>query len=279
MLTSSFAPRLTVHAAASRPALLVAACALAIALPALAAPATASAQAQLTPDQIVERALDTNTIGFQTGEAMMTLIIQDASGATRERRMHVRGMSDNGSTRALIRVQAPAEVAGQAYLFRENPRGEDDVFVFLPALDDAPRRIAGSQKNASFMGTHFTYADLEGRDISDARYTRLDDEDLGGHRVYVIDAVPTTGSDYARIRLWIRQSDFIPLRVRFFNRQGEAVKTLFTEQTDTTSSGRVYVRRMTLRPASGGATTMVIDSANFDAAVSASEFTPASLTQ
>lgn len=234
----------------------------------------------LSADEIVNRALETDTAGFQTGEVVMSLIIQDASGETRERRMQVRGMTENGDGRALVRVVAPVEQAGQSYLFRENAGGQDDVFVYLPALDDAPRRISGSQKNGSFMGTHFTYADLESRDIRDATYTRLPDETIGTFPVYVVDAVPNDGveSEYARIRMWVRTTDFIPLRIRFFDDAGTAQQTMFTEET-AVDGERVYVRRLTLRPATGGATTMIIDNVDFDAAIAPSEFTRENLTR
>lgn len=254
---------------------------LALALLLLAGAAPGYAQdAALTADEIVERSLDTDTVGFQTGQVVMSLIIQDDTGETRERRLQVRGMREGDDSRALVRVIAPAEQAGQSYLFRENTNGEDDVFVFLPALDDAPRRISGSQKNGSFMGTHFTYADLESRDIRDAAYERLPDENIGGFPVYVVDARPTDGADseYARIRMWVRASDFIPLRIRFFDESDAVQQTMFTEET-AVSGERVYVRRLTLRPADGGATTMIIDDVDFDAEIAASEFTRDNLTR
>ena len=232
----------------------------------------------LSASEIIDRALATDTIGFQTGEVTMTLIIQHDTGETRERRLNVRGMSTEDQSRALVRVVAPPEQAGQSYLFRENADGEDDVYVFLPALDDAPRRISGNQKNGSFMGTHFTYADLETRDIRDAVYTRLADEEIGRFPVYVVDAVPTEDADseHARVRLWVRHGDFIPLRTRFFDAAGDVDKTIFTEET-AEEGDRVYVRRMTLRTADGGATTMILDAVDFDATVSAAEFTPQNL--
>lgn len=261
------------HRFVARAALTLAALAL------LVAPTELRAQDDgMTADDIIDRALDTEALGFQTGEVTMTLIIQDDSGESRERRLVVRGMNEGDDGRALVRVVAPAEQAGQSYLFRENTNGEDDVYVFLPALDDAPRRISGSQKNGSFMGTHFTYADLETRDVRDGTYTRHPDETIGRFPVYVIDAVPSADSDseYARVRLWIRHGDFIPLRTRFFGDDGEEEKTIFTEET-AEDDGRVYVRRMTLRPADGGATTMILDAVNFGADVSAAEFTPQNL--
>ncbi|TVQ95855.1 MAG: outer membrane lipoprotein-sorting protein [Deltaproteobacteria bacterium] len=253
--------------------------ALALVLLLAALPASAD-EAPLSAQDIVDRALDTQSLGFRSGEVDMTLIVQDRGGDIRERRLTVRGRSDDDAFRALVRVTAPAEVAGQSYLFRENPGGSDDVFVYLPALDESPRRIAGAQRNASFMGTHLTYADLQSRDLRDATYERHDDERIGRHDVYVIDARPaaSTESEYARVRIWIRHGDFIPLRVRFFDARDRERRTMFTEDLGR-HNDRLYVRRLTLRPAEGGATTMVIDRVDLDVDVPASEFTPQSLLQ
>jgi hypothetical protein len=239
------------------------------------------AQETLTADQIVERALDTNTIGFQSGEVTMTLTITDAAGDVRERSLHIRGVDEGGLGRARVEVTAPAAQAGQTYLFRENATGEDDVYVFLPALDDAPRRISGSQKNGAFLGSHFTIADLESRDIRDARYTQQADESIGTFPCYVIDAAPNDPSDtdYASVRLWIRKSDFIPIRVRFFDAAGATLKTIFTEETAEREGGGTYVRRLTLRPAEGGSTTMAIGTVDFNAQVGTAEMTPQALAQ
>jgi hypothetical protein len=234
-----------------------------------------------TCDEIIQTMLDEEAFGFQSGQVRMDLAIRDPSGDTRNRFLVVRGLREDGRSRALVRVVAPASQAGQAYLFLENATAEDDVYVFLPALDDAPRRIAGSQKNGSFMGSHFTFADLETRDLRDAECQRAEDETIGGFPVHVIDATPRAGtqSDYARIRLWIRHTDHIPLRIRFFDASGETRKTLFTEETDVSSSGRAYIRQMTLRMPDEAATTLRLEDVDFDAAVSAREFTPASLVQ
>lgn len=272
--------RLRTHASASPTTLRNASkVALLAAVVLIAAASDARAQDDgLSAQDIVDRMLDTDSLGFQTGEVSMTLIIQDRSGESRERRLVIRGMNEGDAGRALVRVIAPAEQAGQAYLFREQDGAEDDVYVYLPALDSAPRRISGSQKNGSFMGTHFTYADLETRDIRGGTYTRHPDETIGRFPVYVIDAVPEADADseYARVRIWVRHGDFIPLRTRFFDGSGAEAKTIFTEET-AEEDGRVYVRRMTLRPASGGATTIILDSVDFDAEVSATEFTPQAL--
>ncbi|MCA9562200.1 MAG: outer membrane lipoprotein-sorting protein [Myxococcales bacterium] len=235
------------------------------------------AAGELSADEIVDRSLDTNTMGFQAGDVQLSVIIQDNHGDVRERRIRIRSREEDGQNRALVRILAPAEVAGQSYLFMENEGGEDDVWIYLPALDDEPRRVAGSQKDESFMGTNITYSDLESGDIRDAEYERHEDETIGGFPVYVIDAT-SADSTYSSVRMWIRQSDYIPLRIRFFGDGGVEEKTMFTEQVDT-HQGRTYVRRMTVRDREDNATTLVVEAVDFEADIDLSEFTRENLVR
>src|SRR5690606_3657659 len=115
--------------------------------------------------------------------------------------------------------------------FVENKEADDDVWMYVPAFK-VTRRVEGSQKRGAFLGTHFTYADLETRDIKDGAYKRLPDETIGKIPVFVIEAVPgdPKQSDYGKVVVYVRKDDYIPLRVRFFDKNGNLDKTLFMEK-------------------------------------------------
>lgn len=209
-------------------------------------------------DEIIDKALDQNAMGFRSGKAQLTLKIEDASGDSRTRKLEVKSKSINDLTRTLVTLTSPKEVRGQAFLFAEKS-GEDDVWMFLPAFK-VTRRIEGGQKNGSFLGSHFTYADLESRDLKESTYEKLDDEKIGKHEVYVIKATPkkSAKSDYEKVLMYVRKSDYIPLKVKFFEKGDTPAKTLFVEKLGKTAQGQTYTEQMTLRPAAGGYTTIVI---------------------
>ena len=221
----------------------------------LCAPAWAQ---QPSADDIIDKALDRNSMGFQSGKAQLTLRIEDASGNKRERSLEVKSKRVDDLGRTLATLTAPKEVRGQAFLFVERT-GEDDVWMFLPAFK-VTRRIEGGQKNGAFLGSHFTYADLESRDLKEATYKRLDDEKIGKDAVYVVEATPkpSAKSDYTKVLTYVRQSDYIPLKVKFFGKGGKLEKTIFVEKLDKTSDGTTYAKQMTLRPKTGGFTTLLI---------------------
>ncbi len=222
---------------------------------ALASPVAAE---ELTADEIVDKALDFNSLGFQSGQAQVTLTVENQGGDKKTRKLDLKSKKVDERMRTLVTLTAPKDVRGQAFLFAEQ-EAEDDVWMYLPAFKIV-RRIEGGQKDGSFLGSHFTYADLESRDTKEAAYKKLDDEKVGKHAVYVIEATPKKGSesDYSKVLMYIRKSDFIPLKTRFF--KGEKVdKTIFVEKLDKTESGKTYVKQMTLRPAAGGYTRMSLD--------------------
>jgi len=47
---------------------------------------------------------------------------------------------------------------------------------FYTAAIDRDRRVAKQEKSTRFLGTHFTYEDMEERDVAAYAYARLEDE-------------------------------------------------------------------------------------------------------
>lgn len=241
------------------------------ALLAFAAPAAAQDKAA----DIVRAALEQNSTGLQVGVGTLTLTTEDSSGARKLRHLAFKGANTPEGRRTLVRLLSPEEVKGQSFLFREVRQGDDQVYWYLPAFG-ATRRISGGQKRGSFMGTHFTFADLESRDIQDAAYRSLPDAKVGELPCYVIEATPRGESDYARIVLSIRRDDRMLLKARFYDKAGAELKTLFIEKVDTAGERR-YVKQMVLRPQAGGYTRITIDTLDPGRAPTEAELTPEAL--
>lgn len=245
--------------------LIVACLACALALPALAAEMSAS--------DIIDKALETNSLGFSEGQAEMSLIIEDKAGNRRVRKLDVHSKKVDDATRTRVELTAPKELRGQSFLFAENTSGADDVWMYVPAFK-VTRRIEGSDKDSAFLGSHFTFADLESRGLKHANYKRLEDDKIGKHEVYVIESTPKKGaeSEYGKVTAYIRKSDYMPLKLKFYDGTDDLMKTLFVEKLDETDSGKTYVERMTLRPEGGGFTTIKIAGLDSEADIPDSAF-------
>lgn len=228
-----------------------------LALMMFVAPFSVSAQEPSAQD-IIDRALDRNSMGFQSGMATIQLSIQDAKGVQLNRSLEIRSRKIGDKARTLVKLTAPKEVHGQSFLFAEGEK-ENDVWMYLPAFK-VTRRIEGGQKDGSFLGSHFTYADFESRDVKNATHTRLPDAQIGNVPTYVIESKPSEKtSDYGKVMVWVRKSDDVPLRIRFFDHSDKVVKTLFIEKLEKSASGQTYAKQMTLRAEAGGHTTILIE--------------------
>ena len=85
-------------------------------------------------------------------------------------RSSVNGLRGQGADRrpVLVRFTYPNDIAGTGFLVWERPGGDDDRFLYLPALGRV-RRITGAERQESFVGSDFTYEDIGGRALEDYR--------------------------------------------------------------------------------------------------------------
>src|SRR5690606_21574519 len=128
-------------------------------------------------------------------------------------------------SKSLVRFQAPAELKGAGFLQVQNSGQDDDRFLFLPELKRA-RRISGNLRSSSFMGTDFSYADLDRRDLREGTPTLLEEAPLGGVACYVLSVTPKRAdTKYSKTELWVRKDNFIPAKMLMFDKSGTLLKT------------------------------------------------------
>jgi len=162
----------------------------------------------------------------------VSMILTNARGTRRERAtVTSTKLLPNGiDQKRLIRFQAPAEVRGTATLLVEHADGDDDIWIYLPALRKVRRLVANNKKD-SFVGTDFSYGDIIGHRVQDWTYELLGTEPLDGTDTYVIEATPRTDavrehSGYGKRKLWIRQDNYVAVRGQYWDTAGALLKEL-----------------------------------------------------
>lgn len=187
-------------------------------------PSSAGA-AKLGPKEIIDQAMARQVFRSKGVEMTIAMRLRNKAGETRERRLYSRSRRD-GRSRTLVRVQAPPRLRGTAFLFSQRERGGDDQYMYMPALK-ITRRIVGSSKNASFLGSQFTYADLEWSALERAGYRQLGDRKVGKDTCYQVEAIPhDKQSSYRRVVIAVRKKDFSMLAIEFFDRHDKLLKVL-----------------------------------------------------
>jgi hypothetical protein len=252
-------------------------CLVALALWMVALPA--GAEADLSADEIARRIVRSDGFSWEGAESRLRMVLVAPSGEQRERVLEVVGRRNDGRFETVVRFRSPGDVAGTAFLMKEDADGRSEQHIYLPGLRRT-RRIAGREREGSFMGSDFTYADLRRADDRHAKHRRLADETLGDAVTYVLESLidKDAKSQYSKIVTWVRKTDFVPLRTRFYGADGKLVKTLYARKVKELD-GRPVIVEARMQSENGHATLLHVESLAQKKDLPDSAFTPAALAR
>jgi hypothetical protein len=190
---------------------------------ALAAPAGAQTGLEIMKEQARRHQA-------KTEETRSKLTLVDPNGRQKERELIAISKSgEDGLSKIILKFLAPADIRNTGLLTWEQAGDkDDDQWLYLPATR-TPKRIASSSKKGSFMGTDLAFEDLRPENLESHTYTVLREEDVGGQRCWVIEAVPSTDkekveSGYAKRIFWIRKDLHLTVQTEFYNRSDKLIK-------------------------------------------------------
>ncbi len=184
--------------------------------------------AQPSGREIMERVV--NKASWKDLVADVTLKIE-SRGKTRIRKIKMFARKRNqNETDTLMRFTYPPDVAGTAFLLREHSQGEDERYLYLPALRRI-KRIASSGKGGPFMGSDFSYYDIGKPKLDDWKYENLGLVDLDGKKVYKIEALPASRkvekeTKYGKIIHYVDPEKWSVVRAEYYDRTGALWKVL-----------------------------------------------------
>jgi len=173
---------------------------------------------------------DRRDTGFGDLTAEMVMILRNRHGQESRRDIRLRTLEvDGDGDKSLSIFDRPRDVEGTAFLSFSHTTGNDDQWLYLPALSRV-KRISTSNKSGPFMGSEFSYEDISSQEVDEYTYTWLRDEPLDGQDMYVIERVPVDkNSGYTKLVTWIDKEHFRTMKVEFYDRKGSLMKTLTYE--------------------------------------------------
>lgn len=183
-----------------------------------------------TPEEkglaIAKEAKARNT-GWGDSQADMTMILRDKGGNEAERIVKVKSLEVKGDgDKGLSVFEQPRDVEGTAFLTYSHIEGNDDQWLFLPALKRV-KRISSSNKSGPWMGSEFAYEDLSSFEVEKYDYKFLRDDELNDEKMFVVEMVPTyNNSGYSKTIAWIDQEHYRVHRIEFFDQKNDKLKEL-----------------------------------------------------
>ncbi|MBM7623569.1 outer membrane lipoprotein-sorting protein [Sporohalobacter salinus] len=216
---------------------------------------------ELSGDDILDKV--EASIDAQSSKVKLRMELYDKSGSKRKRKLEA-FTKDGEYDKALIRFLAPASVEDTAFLSQEKNSDDEDMYLYMPALGNV-RKIAGSQKNGSFVGTDFSYNDLSilggGNYKEDYKATILKEN----NKEYLLRLVPTDEEiEYKFVKMWVQKSNWFPTKLKFYDEEGKLYKELISEDIKE-KSGYWTAEKMTMKDLQADSKTILyLDEITYD---------------
>jgi outer membrane lipoprotein-sorting protein len=249
------------------------------------APAIAQVQTAEQKGQAIALEADRRDRGFGDSAADLRMILRSRGGDERTRELRSRVLERPEGDRSLVVFDSPPDVRGTALLTYANRAGEDDQWLYLPALKRA-RRISASNRSGPFMGSEFSYEDLASELVEKFTYRWLRDEACPGEALrsltcFVVERRPVDASSaYSRQIVWIDQDEYRTVNVEYYDRKNVLLKTLSVTQYQ--QHGERFWRAgemLMTNHQTGQSTRLAWSRYQFGVGLRESDFTPQALTR
>lgn len=204
----------------------------------LSIPTIAGASTAPDADEIMRQVRDRDD--GRSFISQVSLVLHDKKGNTRTREFLYLQKDYADSDKFTMFFSAPADVRDVAFLI-ENPKEaqgkEDSQWMYLPVSRQI-RRISTSDKRGAFMGSEYSYADLDKVRVKDYRQKILGEETVLGRPCYVVEREPSgpeilTKTGYSKLKIWVDKRNHLVMRQDFFDVKGVLTKQMRTQSVAT----------------------------------------------
>jgi hypothetical protein len=216
--------------------------------------------ARLTAQQVVERALDNDAWGRDGISATARVIVTEKNGQKRELAFEAESRRYAPPlAKSMLRFSAPADVAGMKFLLVQKDAGDDERTVYMPDLKRS-RRVPAANRSEQFMGTDFTYADMDRKDVRNGTPMLAPEENIGKYPCYHVRIATTEASaSYKRVEIWVRKDNLVPLKWVMFDNADAPMKTLVSKELQRHNGRWQITRSQMVDHRSGRNTEILLD--------------------
>ncbi|MGZ5781256.1 MAG: outer membrane lipoprotein-sorting protein [Burkholderiaceae bacterium] len=233
---------------------------------------TPSAMAALSAAEIVDRAEDLLWGKTAVGDFEMTI-----TTPTWSRTLSLKVWMDRPK-QSFLRIATPAKDAGISSL-----RIDSEMWNYIPAIERTIK-IPPSLMLQPWLGSDFTNDDLvkESSIVTDYTHRLIGEKKIDGNDAYQIEGLPKPNAAvvWGKIVYSIRKSDFVPLKLEYYDERGDLIRALNYSDIRTVD-GRSIPTRWEMQPLTkpGKKTTIVVKSLMYNRPINADIFSLRNLKQ
>jgi len=231
--------------------------------------------------EIMKKANEKANFGVKNGSASLTMVLLNKRGKKKVRKLSVVSSNQGeGKNKSLARFLTPSDVKGVGFLSVDQDKEVTNQYLYLPAFKKV-KRILGNQKSQSFMGSDFSYGDLESRDVNDFNYEKKPDQKLGKNPCFVVISKPKKMDDdeqYSKTKTWVSKSNFVPLKVEFYDKKNGKLKKVLLAHKVSKDNGKWVIKQSSMTNIKKKHKTLLkVEDINWNKKVNPSTFTKENL--
>ncbi len=186
--------------------------------------------------------------------------------------------SADGSAKGLTEYVEPSQVRGMKILTLNDG---DDIWTYFPRTNRT-RKIASSARNRKVQGSDFTYDDMASGKMAEKWQGKLEkNEKISDKECYRLVLTPTKSGpqSYKKATVWIEKATYVPLRIEYFDLDGDKQKRLDLSGYRKISGVLMPFSYTMTNLLDGGKTTMKVAAAEINVKLDSGLFTEAGLSR
>ncbi|MCP4566729.1 MAG: outer membrane lipoprotein-sorting protein [FCB group bacterium] len=204
----------------------------------------------------------------------MTIINKKGKERLREFVMLRIDLIEGGEQKYYTYFKKPSDVSRLTFMVWKNPKGNDDRWIYVPAVD-LIKRISADDKNSSFVGSDFTYEDVSGRHWTEDTHTLVSVTETTGERAtFLISSVPKESyKGFSEKKVWIDKVSYLPLREEYYDSKGKLLRVFTADKIETVEGVATITQRSMTNEKKKQHTTIVFDNIDYNTGVTDKIFT------
>jgi len=244
---------------------------------------TAQAETAQQKGDRIARGADVADDGFGDFSVQGEMILKTGRGTQSKRRFTTKTLEEahNAVQKSVLEFKWPGDIRDTVLLTHSFDGRQDAQWLYLPSVGRV-KKISGSGRSGSFVGSEFAYEDMVDQNSRNYRHTWLADErcPTGQGMCHKLSRQPLHRSGYSKQIVWIDTQALRYQSIQFFNRHGQHLKTL-TIAGYRKFKGRIWrpSRMVMVNHLTGKSTTLIWSNYRFNVGMSPHEFTQNALTR
>ncbi|MFS4459917.1 outer membrane lipoprotein-sorting protein [Bdellovibrio sp. HCB2-146] len=213
-------------------------------------------------------------------EFVVKMRIIEADGSGKDREMKIWRLSPAKNEHSmLVRMQKPQDLKGTA-LLATIKGDQEEKWIYLPSTKQT-RRLTGESGQGGILGSELAVEDFDFNREKGTESAVKKEIEVKGKKYLVVESnVGATSANYSKVVSYIHASEYLPIKVECFDKQGKLLKVLEVADYKKLPGGKWRAGKIQIKNVQNKrGTDIALSQIKINQGLKTSLFTPKSLSE